>query len=319
MKKVYIWGTGRIAGNIIGSDIKLESITAFIDNDINKQLFMGKKVFRPEEMLSIQYDAILIAVLDDEQIMKQCISLHFEMDKVIELYGNIKTIDTNHDYDFIKKIVGVKLANKIKKRFCLIRTMMTDTDFNVDRISKEANIVLMSDYVRVKTFELVVSEISSGNVPGNVAELGVFKGDFAQFINVAFKDRILYLFDTFNGFNDHDVKNEIQQGNCSEAFVETYKSTCLETVMRKMQHPDKVIVKAGLFPESLNGLEDSFAFVSLDCDFEKPILDGLAYFYPRLSTGGYIFIHDYNSRLGGVRNAVRKFEVESGQRLCKVL
>jgi hypothetical protein len=88
--------------------------------------------------------------------------------------------------------------------------------------------------------------------------------------------------------------------------------------LQKTQHPDKVIVKAGLFPESLNGLEDSFAFVSLDCDFEKPILDGLAYFYPRLSTGGYIFIHDYNSRLGGVRNAVRKFEVESGQRLCKV-
>jgi hypothetical protein len=35
------------------------------------------------------------------------------------------------------------------------------------------------DYVRCSSLELVAREIHENNVSGNVAELGVFKGDFA--------------------------------------------------------------------------------------------------------------------------------------------
>ena len=35
---------------------------------------------------------------------------------------------------------------------------------------------------------------------------------------------------------------------------------------------------------------------------ENSIYEGLKYFYPRLSLGGYIFVHDYNSSLYGVEN-----------------
>ena len=38
-----------------------------------------------------------------------------------------------------------------------------------------------------------------------------------------------------------------------------------------------------------------FAFVNLDCDLHKPMLAGLEFFYPRLSKGGMIFLHDYSS------------------------
>ena len=74
----------------------------------------------------------------------------------------------------------------------------------------------------------------------------------------------------------------------------------------------------GYFPESLNGLEEQFAFVSIDVDFEDSIYDGLTYFYPRLMEGGYIFIHDYNSlKLKGVKRAVERYEAEFGK-ICKV-
>ncbi len=65
-------------------------------------------------------------------------------------------------------------------------------------------------------------------------------------------------------------------------------------------------------------LGEQFEFVLIDVDFEKSIYEGLKYFFPRLSTGGYIFVHDYNSSLLGVERAVDRFEKEIGISLCKM-
>src|SRR6476660_1369139 len=64
------------------------------------------------------------------------------------------------------------------------------------------------DYIRLATLELVSNEIYRKNLPGNVAELGVYKGGFAKHINAYFPDRKFYLFDTFEGFHLDDVQNE---------------------------------------------------------------------------------------------------------------
>src|SRR6188508_837716 len=53
------------------------------------------------------------------------------------------------------------------------------------------------DFVRYTTLELCCNEIKSNGVKGNVAELGVYKGEFAKRINQLFPDKKLYLFDTF--------------------------------------------------------------------------------------------------------------------------
>lgn len=47
-------------------------------------------------------------------------------------------------------------------------------------------------------------------------------------------------------------------------------------------------------------------------------LEGLRYFYPRLSEGGYIFLHGYNSRFKGAARAVETYEKENNIRICKV-
>jgi O-methyltransferase len=52
----------------------------------------------------------------------------------------------------------------------------------------------------MSSLELVAHEIYENNVIGEVAELGVYRGDFASIINALFPDRKLYLFDTFRGF-----------------------------------------------------------------------------------------------------------------------
>jgi len=164
----------------------------------------------------------------------------------------------------------------------------------------------VTNYIRINTFELVVHEIIKNNIEGATAELGVYKGEFAKYINNAFPDKKLYLFDTFEGFNEADVV--IEKTNSFSTGDQDFSNTSVNEVLSKMTNKNNCIIKKGWFPESLNNLEEQFCFVSLDADLYKPIYDGLEYFYPRLNKGGYIFIHDYNNELyTGAKQAVREF------------
>ena len=164
----------------------------------------------------------------------------------------------------------------------------------------------ITNYIRISTLELVAQEIYENNVAGNIAEVGVYKGQFAKYLNRIFPDRTLFLFDTFEGFTDEDMK--VEKDNKLGTQHQDFANTSVELVLSKMEHRDKCVVKKGWFPESLEGLEDSFCFVSLDADLYKPIYDGLEYFYPRLSKGGYIFVHDYNNKnYEGAKSAVKTF------------
>lgn len=171
---------------------------------------------------------------------------------------------------------------------------------------KRAGYVFSGDYVRHSSLELVAQEINNNSIKGSVAELGVFRGEFAKRINQAFPDRKLYLFDTFEGFNDKDIKTENK--NKYTKKMDDFSNTGVNLVLNKMKHRDNVVVKKGYFPDTTAGINDSFAFVSIDTDLYKPIYSGLEFFYPRLSKGGYIFIHDYNNEnYSGAKAALKKF------------
>lgn len=171
---------------------------------------------------------------------------------------------------------------------------------------RRINIPAFTNYIRINTLELVVNEIYEKGVQGNVAEVGVYKGQFAKYLNQAFPDRVLYLFDTFEGFDEKDVNIEVK--NKFSTGTQDFSNTSVEMVLAKMVNKQQCVVKQGWFPESLDGLEDKFCFVSLDADLYKPIYDGLEYFYPRLNKGGYIFIHDYNNDgYTGAKQAVREY------------
>lgn len=162
------------------------------------------------------------------------------------------------------------------------------------------------DYVRYATLGLCYQELTRRQVPGNVAELGVYQGDFARRLNQLFPDRQLYLFDTFEGFNRRDVATE-KASNFSSG-EQNFGNTSVELVLAKMPHPQQCIVKKGFFPATAAGVEDTFCFVSLDADLYDPILEGLRFFYPRLAPGGYIFVHDFsNDEYKGARQAVVEF------------
>jgi O-methyltransferase len=157
-----------------------------------------------------------------------------------------------------------------------------------------------------------VSElIYENNILGSTAELGVFQGQFAKYINAYFPDRKLYLFDTFTGFSKQDVKKDLDLGVGETILEKSYdfSNTGEELVLGQMKNRKNCVIKKGYFPETAKNFDENFCFVSLDADLYQPMLEGLKYFYPRLEKGGYIFIHDYfNNVFSGTKRAVLEYQ-----------
>jgi hypothetical protein len=145
------------------------------------------------------------------------------------------------------------------------------------------------------------------NVPGDIAEVGVFQGASARMICEVKGDKALHLFDTFEGLpeaasEDGKVHNP-QQFSCS-----------LESVQKYLAAYPNIHFYKGEFPASATGVpEIRFSFVHLDVDLYASTLSCLKYFYPRMTPGGVILSHDY-SILAGVKQAFEEFLADKPER-----
>lgn len=169
-----------------------------------------------------------------------------------------------------------------------------------------------NDFIRLSLLDLAVDEIKQKKIEGAIAELGVYQGHFASVLNRCFRDRKLFLFDTFEGFSKEEELHD--KDNFGMVHERDFSDTSLESVMAKMPNQDNCVPRKGFFPETTTGLESElFAFVSIDTDLYLPIKSGLDFFYDRLAPGGFIFVHDYtNSAFPGARQAVNEFSTSRG-------
>lgn len=160
---------------------------------------------------------------------------------------------------------------------------------------------------RIEFLKSLGKMMEKKNLEGACAEAGVFQGDFAKHINEVYKNKKLYLFDTFCGFDSKDIVTE-QQNNFSDSKEKDYSNASIEMVMNKMNYPENCVVKPGYFPETAKGIEEKFCFVNLDLDLYLPTLNGLWYFKDKMVSGGVILIHDYFAEnFRGPQKAVDEF------------
>ena len=299
--KLYVWGTGCAAGDLIDSGLAAERVTAFLDSETRGGSFLGRPVLRPEAADTDGEYLVLVAGRRAEEIARQAAACGIREDRLLFLRDNWVVTDRNADYGRVRQLLPPALLASLQSPPRAIRPLpptpgspLTERD-------------LEGDYVRVRTLELLCAGL--GDVPGAAAELGVYRGGFARCINALLPERTLYLFDTFEGFDPAEARG---QGG---GFVEAHRNTSAETVLRLLPHPEKAVVRQGLFPQTVQSLEDErFCLVSLDVDLEESTLAGLRFFLPRLSPGGCLLLHDYNNpRLPGVRRAVERWEAEQGR------
>lgn len=156
---------------------------------------------------------------------------------------------------------------------------------------------------------------------GECAEAGVFEGDYARYINEYFPNRILHLFDTFEGFDEKDIEKE---KGLSIAKAGEYGNTSEQKVMEMMPFPEQCVIHKGYFPETAEGITDVFCFVNLDLDLYEPTYKGLQFFGKRMVQGGIILVHDYFAEnFKGPKKAVDKYVNEyniqgEGDKICKL-
>jgi O-methyltransferase len=158
------------------------------------------------------------------------------------------------------------------------------------------------DLIRYYSLHLQLGRIDEQKIPGDIAELGVYQGNTAVFINRVTPTRTLHLFDTFAGFSDRDSK--------VYADHKAFKDVALDAVKRRF--PTGVKMYVGYFPDTANQIPPGtkFALVHIDMDLEAPISAALEFFYPIVSPGGVIIVHDYNNTVAwdrGAKRAVDRF------------
>ncbi len=143
--------------------------------------------------------------------------------------------------------------------------------------------------IRSTDRQLIALAQATKKLPGDMAEVGVYRGKSAPLTHVMKISKTLHVFDTFEELPDPSSGHK--------------KSHHLYNLGRLLT----ISIHRGAFPASANGLEDRwFSFVHLDVDLHDH--DGmrasLEWFYPRMTHGGAILCNNYQS---GLRKAIDEF------------
>ena len=158
------------------------------------------------------------------------------------------------------------------------------------------------DLPRLYALVLNVKQVLTEGVAGDLAELGVYRGNSAAVLShfARAHGRTVYLFDTYAGFPKRDLRDT--DAGIRSAFDGTSLALVKETV-----GDGGAAYVPGYFPQTITETIASrrFSVVHLDCDLLGPMKAGLEFFYERMSPGGAIIIHDYaNPHWADVKRAV---------------
>ena len=174
------------------------------------------------------------------------------------------------------------------------------------------------DIARLLALMLNVKHVlERDNIAGNLAELGVYKGNSAAVLAYYGyrNNRTCYLFDTYSGFDQRDL-------NGIDASVDSgiFSNTSIEGVLGVIGQPycDACEIIQGYFPKSVpdNLADQKFAVVSMDCDLYQPTKAAFDWFYPRMDDGAIFLLHDYSSGIWpGATQAIDEFCTETSQHL----
>ena len=139
--------------------------------------------------------------------------------------------------------------------------------------------------------ELLGQALKEVELPGLIAEAGVYRGGSAKLLATIFDDRPVLLFDSFTGMLENDTHNlglhKLGDFNdCSLASVQEY----LHDNTNCKFYP-------GWFPDTAKFFTDEeFAMVHLDMDYYQSTQAGIEVFWPRMVSGGIMVLDDYGWR-----------------------
>lgn len=166
----------------------------------------------------------------------------------------------------------------------------------IERVRREVTLCLHS----VEALQLFTSVKNTQKIPGDIAEVGAYKGGSSKIICEAKGDRNFYVFDNFEG-----GLPEVD-GVLDPAFFKGQFDASYDEAKKYLSPYKNTYVYKGIFPQIASPvLDKKFSFVHLDVDTYKSTKDCLEFFYSRMNQGGILISHDYISP--GVKKAFNEF------------
>ncbi|MDB5310669.1 MAG: hypothetical protein JWO38_4871 [Gemmataceae bacterium] len=125
--------------------------------------------------------------------------------------------------------------------------------------------------------------LRTNHLPGDVAEVGVYRGGTARLIGRYATPATLHLFDTFAGLPADDAAGGHAAGEFAAAEAET----------RAYVDNPRALYHVGVFPGTAPD-RARYRFAHVDGDTYQTTLAACDYFAPRMTAGGVIVWDDYN-------------------------
>jgi O-methyltransferase len=151
--------------------------------------------------------------------------------------------------------------------------------------------------------ESVGQYILDSDIPGLIAEAGVYKGGCARLLATMFPDREILLFDSFEGMQEND------QDPAGGHKIGDFSDTSLDSVKNYLIDKPNCRFHQGWFPDSASFLTDeTFALVHADMDYYQSTVACIETFWPRMVTGGAMIFDDYEwVACPGVKKALNEY------------
>lgn len=172
-------------------------------------------------------------------------------------------------------------------------------------------------HIHERKFNLFYLARTTYNIPGDIAECGVFHGGSSHLMLTATKGtaKHLYGFDSFEGLSD---PKEIDLASEKRTFRwEKHDMTYEEDRARKnlSLHKDRFTLYKGWIPERFKEVDNiHFSLVHIDVDLYEPTLASIDFFYPRMSPGGIIVCDDYGfESCPGAKKAMDDYAASLGE------
>jgi hypothetical protein len=194
----------------------------------------------------------------------------------------------------------------------------------------------MTSRERVFALRRSVEYIVRHDIPGAFVECGVWKGGSAMamaktLIELGKADRMLYLFDTFEGMPPPTADDRNYRGEAAEELLKRPDAnpwlkgvSPLDEVKANLgataYPPARAIFVKGRVEDTVpSKAPETIALLRLDTDWYESTYHELRHLYPRLSVGGVLIIDDYG-HWEGARKAVDQFVDENRLKLllCRI-
>jgi O-methyltransferase len=174
---------------------------------------------------------------------------------------------------------------------------------------------------RLENIQFCVETVLDDGVKGDLIEAGVWRGGASIFMRGLLKahgadDRTVWVADSFEGLPPPDTVRYPQDAKTLEFHKFPILAVSIEEVRRNFDRygllDSQVRFLKGWFRDTLpNAAIDRLAILRLDGDLYESTMDGLVHLYPKLQSGGFAIIDDYNI-VAACNEAVDDFRAKTG-------